>query len=364
MLKLSYFNSPYGYVFLVYVLIEFISVISDFSIKHKTSKNDDKSNVKPEKNSLVNDSAKKSREIVVIILYIISMFIIVYFTPKISVLYIAFMSISFFFMFFTMLFSLVEVFCYIFKKPYNYQLSKNIEGSLNITGILFLFTSNNLKELSNTFSKELTNSPAYVLDILKGTPLVLWYFMLYFLISTYIVLILNKCFVFLSRTKLFNSKATSKFFAIRNPELIRLTSKFEHRFDINNYHSFNSKLLVHMLWLLIAIFDSTIGLIISIIWYLFIVLTTIIYTFLKSVLKVIKNLNLRLAENLGRTIIIISRYAIVLALISVIFLDKYETLFTDAGSEIFEFICSVVIIPFAISQIVEIRNYVVKKEES
>lgn len=67
-----------------------------------------------------------------------------------------------------------------------------------------------------------------------------------------------------------------------------------------------------------------------------------------------------LETNQGKNIMILSRVSLVFSLLCVYFVDKYQGVLSSLGSEIYEFLCSAILIPLFIAQLTELKEASVK----
>ena len=57
-----------------------------------------------------------------------------------------------------------------------------------------------------------------------------------------------------------------------------------------------------------------------------------------------------------KRIVLLSRFSIVFSLTTLFFIDKYNKVLSNSGSEVYEFLCGVIIIPMVITQALEISR--------
>ena len=73
-------------------------------------------------------------------------------------------------------------------------------------------------------------------------------------------------------------------------------------------------------------------------------------------IKVLDYLINLLRLNPGKAVILCSRFSLISSLIIVFVIDKYLKVFSCSGSQVYDFLCSVIIIPFLITQIMELKD--------
>ena len=140
---------------------------------------------------------------------------------------------------------------------------------------------------------------------------------------------------------------------------IEFVNKIEDKLNLLPKNKWVIKIILNIIWLASVILEC---LIIMLAWVLdmlramsyvvFIVSPWILKNKLKSLISVLE-------KNLGKGIILSSRISLVSSLLIVFLIDKYQKILSESGSEVYEFFCSVLIIPFLITQLSELRK---KKE--
>lgn len=271
-----------------------------------------------------------------------------------------FLAFSIVYMGYIMFISIFGVLRYIFHKPFDYYFSKLNETNLFFMGLLFFYISKDLGKFGDTLAIKAAHLSIYILDLLKVTSLILWYFQFFFLFPTLFLLTLHKvAIIWRIKAKKSPDNGQAKFM-LNNAAPIELARKHEEFFDANPIKNNFLRVLNQLLWIVCVLFDATIGLVLWFLKYIFHIIFRMFSSVIENVRKILSKVFINLEKNQGKTIIIISRYSIIVSLTFILFLDKYNNLFSEPGGEIYEFICSVVIIPFVFSQILEIKESVNK----
>nr|WP_312579308.1 hypothetical protein [Sedimentibacter sp.] len=247
---------------------------------------------------------------------------------------------------------------YVFIKPFDYELTRYRESSLGLIGIIILFVYAMMlqEDISNYINKLMLNIEPIFSDLLLMFFLTFWYFSLLFFTMSFSVLILHKVKVMIKIKIRPNNPINNSIKNEKNKKMYYLLSQAVEKIEILPKTKIVKKISCNILWLLCVAIDTIIAFLITVIDILKELLSIIILVPQKIIYNGGKALLRALSKNQGKTIIIISRISLVVSLLLVYFIDKYKKVFSAPGSEIYEFLCSVIIIPFLITQLTDLKN--------
>ncbi len=263
-------------------------------------------------------------------------------------------------------FSIRDFIQFLFVKKKEYKLTKEVRNSLILIGavsaiICLCYTNGDYDKIHAIYGSMCSFIGEFGTDLLKITAFTFWYFITIFYSCFFFVLSVENI-VFVrnindnqnKNEEKKNKKKEQKKESNRN--VLPLSTEVELK--INNL-SKNKRLKKCMLWLwwfLLAIVDIVfmyIKLIYEFIKSIFLIIVLSIPRFIESVKKWVFE---KLINEQGKTIIVMSRFSLVFSLMIVYFINKYNSIFSNKGSEIYEFLCSVIIIPTLITQIIDLRS--------
>lgn len=244
---------------------------------------------------------------------------------------------------------------YVFIKPLDYELTKEREKILTFIGFAMLLVCSEISLESRIIQIKhwLAGVKPVVADVSLMAGFTFWYFTVSFFILYYVVLSLHKIVV------LINSKFNLKDITTPKKHIKKLTRRFSlaqsvaNRIDSLTQKKKWKKIGYYFLWFICSLVD---GLIIPIQVIIKNLTIACLFSLQILILPGFRKLFIALGKNQGKSIIIISRVLLVGSLLFVYLIDKYMKLFSAQGSEIYEFMCSVFIIPFLITQLIEIRR--------
>ena len=216
-------------------------------------------------------------------------------------------------------------------------------------GLLAFMTFNKLSDENTICIIKLyaANWNAFILDSLKMSFLILWYFFVMFFSLVFLLLTLHNVVAFCDKKK---EHVKCKEWKYNELEIIFDSEKVWGKLEATQ--NYKKKILYGIIWILYCIWDSLKALVVSIIEIVRKVILAMVYVLLRSIEKVVNLLK----KDQSKVVIISSRISLISSLLIVYLIDKYEQVFSKSGSEVYGFLSSVIIIPFLISQISSLRS--------
>ena len=267
---------------------------------------------------------------------------------------------------------------HVFFKPSNFKLTMDFEGPVFFLGtsvfvVSFYFLAN---ETLMSINKFLENTNLLIADLSLMLMLTLWYTAMMFFFFSFMIFSLNR----VNRTiirgkqlrkamadrlsqKIINKEKTEK--EQEKPPLKRIQMTQVFSFSSNVYIKIENnqkknvfrKIGLYIIWFIFVILDVFPQVAV---WFLNNIVDfflVFIQLFLRTMTNLFGNASRKLDDNQGRAIIITSKLSLVGSLLIVYFLDSYYEIFSSSsGSRVYEFICSVIIIPLLIAQIFDVRK--------
>lgn len=253
--------------------------------------------------------------------------------------------------------AIVEFTKYIILKSSEFELTKDKENVIWLIGLAAYIVCSSLAsdDVGNYLNYSTSLLKVYQADFLMMFLLVFWYFTICFFSAVFFLLSVHKVILILKRFL---------------PE--RVSKKKNEKKDLKKLDSFTfskkvlniiesepvsiKKLLLNVLWGASVIIDSGIMIVMGIIEMIAETISaTILIIPMKLLNKAKKLINL-MQRNQGRVIILSSRISLVSSLFIVYVINSYQNVISEAGSGVYEFLCSVFIIPFLVTQLNEIRK--------
>lgn len=252
------------------------------------------------------------------------------------------------------IFVIADFIKYILGTHDTYNLTERNENIFLLSGLLMVFIYIVMYPFSNSdpLNSIIAKMPLWIKDFILMVFLICWYFSPLFFSITYIILTLNKLTEFFKdRDIKINNKKKKISMGLKVPRIHRIIK------GLKNYSFFKGKYkgINYAVFFILTIIESLlmgIDLIIDIIAQMCLMIKTFC-TFLMNI--IIKSIHI-LRSDSGRIIAVLSRLSLIMSVLTVFVIDKYENVFSTAGSEIYEFLCSVLMIPFFITQLNKIRN--------
>lgn len=252
---------------------------------------------------------------------------------------------------------------YIFVKPFEYKLTKEKENTLVLAVFLTLFVCSLMisPTIKSTFESVGLEVPLSVKDIFLMVGLTFWYFVICFFNFAFIILGLHKLIVSIkpktkNGTKTMPKEKSWQFDANIIKVRIRIGEKIVllHPDRIGRRIGY---LISKTLWIIMEPVMIIVEGLVECLWKLLYLIFkgsfVVICIYMKRLINVLET-------NQGKNILILSRVSLVFSLLCVYFVDKYQGVLSPSGSEIYEFLCSVILIPLFIAQLTELKGASIK----
>lgn len=188
--------------------------------------------------------------------------------------------------------------------------------------------------------------------------LIFWYFSILFFTAAFFMLFINKTLrIYRNLTKEVRNKSRNKHKETngRN-ERERLSEKIWAWNEKKQHARGWRKVLLYFGWFICLILETLKEFILALMRVIKDLLRLLFIGFPKWLLVQVKKLLDLLEQDLGKAIIISSRISLVGALLIVYLVDKYQKVLSAEGSDVYEFLCSVIMIPFLITQLSALRR--------
>jgi hypothetical protein len=349
MLFSNFFVTTYICVVLLYCFFDPIVAIAIGNSKRKSTEHDDTINnteTKTKPRDIVQDLVPSALFVVVIIIalkYEIKP-VITIFSTLIFYIWIAVLPYTFW--------RFIE---YVFLKPLDFELTKYRESVLKFIAIIMMLVCREIarEERIMQIKHWLAGIKPEVADIFLMAGFTFWYFTVSFFISSFFILLLHKTVVLSNSRNNLKVRTTSDKHFKKLAWSFSLSQLVSKRIDALTQKEKWKKACYYILWLICLLAD---GVIVPLVLMIKDGTNAVLLGLQALVLPGFKKICLALGRNQGKSIIIISRLSLVGSLMFVYLMDKYMKLFSAQGSEVYEFICSVIIIPLLITQIIEIRR--------
>lgn len=251
-------------------------------------------------------------------------------------------------------FALIEFIQYIFITPYNFAMSKDMKNIFLMAGLFFWAISKFLIEENfinwyKNFAMKQHLSRAFW-DLFKVLELFFWYFGNVFLIFTLSILflqntiILSKKFFYKKERRQITKKKDSK-------EQVHCFIKTESVWNRIWKEKRKKEVLLLMVSLIITCFIDTVECfiitVLDLLQKMIVIVVRIPYYLCKKMKVFFSKL---LKKDQSSVIILGSRVSLIVSLMIVYVIDSYQYILSNEGSKVYEFICSVVLIPFLAKQ--------------
>lgn len=248
--------------------------------------------------------------------------------------------------------AILEFVRYVFLKSSNFKMTKGIESSMWLIGLSTCFVCHclEIEGLGKIIEQSLANLTNYESDILKAILLIFWYFSIVFFGVVFSILSVHKLIVIFKKyIKLPNCKKHE--FKWKSKDWQKISEKIWNKIEVIPQKNIWKKIIYYLIWLLVLIVDVAVVFMIAFIRMLIDLIRVMLIIIPRKMWGYIKTLLGKLENDQGKAIIISSRIALVSSLLIVFCIDKYKHLFSADGSAVYEFICSVILIPFLITQL-------------
>jgi hypothetical protein len=322
-------------------------------------------NVKNEGNTERENGLFKSRRIIQLIIMLSVLFLLVigglYLTIsyKLKIVSICILIIGCMFCGIAFFVSIIEFIQYIFLKPFEYQLTREKENTLWLIGLLAYVVCYTLTEddIGKLFNQEMSLMTVYWSDIIQMVVLMFWYFSVIFFSLIFLIVSAHKV-IMIIRSKLrpkrkFVKKSDTK---VHNKSKSELSEKVLGKIGNIPKGKRIERIGVNFFWVFCVILD-TLKLIFEAMFDMIqkIVLATLLILPM-TIGRGIKKILIILEKNQGKGVTLSSRISLVSSILIVYLVDKYQNVFSKTGSDVYEFFCSVLIIPFLITQLNELHK--------
>ena len=241
---------------------------------------------------------------------------------------------------------------YVFFKSSDFKMTRVIESSMWLIGFstYLVCYSLEIEGLGKIIEQSLVNLANYESDILKAILLIFWYFSIIFFTIAFSILSIHKVIVILKK---YIKKPDFKKceFKWESKDRQRISEQIWNKIETIPQKKVWKKIFCYPIWLLVLIIDVVVLFMIAFIRMLIDLIRVMLIIIPRKLWGYIKKWLSKLENDQGKAVIISSRIALVTSLLIVFCIDKYNHLFSNEGSAVYEFICSVVLIPFLITQL-------------
>ena len=251
--------------------------------------------------------------------------------------------------------ALIEFIRYVFLRSMDLKITKESKNTLWLVGVFVLAICSALSEKStNSFIfQHISGINIFVSDMVKICILILWYFSVIFFILMFAILLLHNIIMIFPRKRKRNNKRKGRYtdwkVTLWSNLVMGSIEKVSKEYKMR-------KVLYYAIWIICCFVDGIRNCIIglaNLIYMLWTILASLPSILLKKTTQVI---GILFQRDQGKVIVICSRLAMVSSLLMIYIINKYEQILSNAGSDIYEFLCSVMIIPFLVTQINSMKN--------
>lgn len=248
---------------------------------------------------------------------------------------------------------------YVFLKSSDFKLTKEHEGSLWLIGLstYFVCYAIEVDELGKSIEQSIFLLTNYQSDVVKAIVLIFWYFSIIFFTISFFILFVHRAIIIFKRfIKPSNNRRSNQKQEKKEKEWKRISEEIWTKIEKISRTQKWKKRFGYLLWFFCLIGEVIIAFIFAFIKMLKELLWILVIGLPRKLWKYVKKwLNL-LEKDQGKGIIISSRISLVVSLLIVFLVDKYQGIFSTEGSEVYEFLCSVIIIPFLITQVSALKE--------
>lgn len=248
---------------------------------------------------------------------------------------------------------------YVFLKSSDFKLTKEHEGSLWLIGLATYFVCYTIEVdgLGKWIEQRISLLANYQSDIVKILVLIFWYFSIIFFTISFFVLFVHKAIIIFKRfMKQSNNRRGKQNREKKEKERKRISEEIWIMIEkTSRIHKWKKCFLV-LLWIFCLIYEAVMVFVLAFIkmlkellWIVVIGLPRKLWAHMKKILDLLE-------QDQGKGIIISSRTSLVASLLIVFLVDKYQGIFSESGSEVYEFLCSVIMIPFLITQLSTLKK--------
>jgi hypothetical protein len=252
---------------------------------------------------------------------------------------------------------------YIFIDPNDFIFTEKKELAFKTLAIMLAFAYEFISsaKVGEAINKYLLHANYIFADILMIFLLVSWYFIFLFFTLSLLMLSLQRGLILLNNNTKVNTAIKAFVYKERKQKEDKEFVLWANLIikEINNIprHKKMKRISYNIVWYLSIIIDVAriaINGLVLVMWHSIKLATTVLPV--KIIKHCISGFSKIASNNLGRTIIIISRISLIISLLIVFLIDKYIQVFSTQGSSIYEFLCSVITIPLIITRIIDIKG--------
>lgn len=340
----EYLLHIFGGLFLVWGITNFFTMLLEEKISIINYEIEDKVANKLEAQDIIG--------IIIFLATIIGMFILILRSQSKLIMWIM-LIIGFCYLGLIVLSSFYEFIKYIFVKPSsNFEITTKTQQSLCFVSLFIIggceiISKESFREMIN---KTISGKSILLLDAIKMIVLIYWYFATIFFALTLLILILHNIAVLFGSKDKENKNLKLPY---REFKTVFLSKKIERR--IKN-EAFLKRLVFSIFWVISLIIDSVKSFFVSAVNLVYSMIVIVVFYPKNVYIKVLDYLINLLRLNPGKAVILCSRFSLISSLIIVFVIDKYLKVFSCSGSQVYDFLCSVIIIPFLITQIMELKD--------
>ena len=256
-------------------------------------------------------------------------------------------------------YNLWEFVRYVFSKSFEHTLTSQQENMLFLAGYFTFLISKwlfaNLESLRLDLA--LSSLPLFVEDFILMVGLTLWYFSISFFGITFLFLSFNKISICINEKRK-GEKTIKKLcdFRLSNREGVAFYLKIDEKIKLIRKEKSIDRLrclFAKIAWVVIGPVIMGVEVLVNFMFNFFAICINIVVSDFGTGILKLEDL---FTKNQGRRIIVVSRFSLVFSLLVVFVIDKYCGVFSVYGSKIYEFVCSVILIPLFISQLTKLRE--------
>lgn len=255
----------------------------------------------------------------------------------------------------TFIYFCVKFFQFIFLEESNYILTTIHEKAMFFTGFFSYIVCYILVVQKESMEKSFHMLKEYQADMIKMLIMIFWYFSIPFFSLVFIRLGLHKICTLL---KWF----LGEFFEV-NVDEPEETKKIElvsnmiwNSFEEMPNEWLLEKTLMYIVWLIFIAVDTIVILLFGLKNMLGTLRKKIFVSLPRKIGNRLKGMIRLLQDNQGKKVMFTARISLVGAFLIVFCIDKYFGIFSAGGSGIYEFMCSMFVIPFLISQVNNLKE--------
>ncbi len=255
----------------------------------------------------------------------------------------------------TFIYFVVKFFQFIFLEETNFILTTIREKAVFFTGFFSYIVCYVLVAQKESIEISFGSMEVYQADMIKMLTMIFWYFSIPFFSLAFFRLALHKiCTLF--------SRCSGKILELNvddldEPKKIELFSnKIWNSFEKLSNKCLLRKALMYVVWLILVAVDTIFILLFGLKNIFGTLRKKLFVLFPRKIGNRLKCMKRLLQENQGKKVMFTARISLVGAFLIVFCIDKYLGIFSAGGSGIYEFMCSMFVIPFLISQVNNLKE--------